>query len=171
MSIYLQVFEKQEGKAFDPHDILTISVANVITKVAFGGHFDDTYEDFARFFDINEDLFKNVERNKEVFALDFFPMAKYFRPKAYQVQEELITEAWDIIRKQLQERKKMFDPETDEVHDLISALLKARHEAERDGDESKAAILTDDYIVNTVETMFSAGYDPTRWEREEITIK
>ena len=73
---------------------------------------------------------------------------------------------FDIIRIFLREREKNFNPEQP-VQDLISGLLLAKKDAERENDREKSAFLSEDYFVNTIEDMFIAGYETTgttmRW--------
>ena len=67
---------------------------------------------------------------------------------------------YTIIRKFLSERKKTFDL-AQPVKDLIAGPLHAKIEAEGEGNEDRTALLTDDYFINTIEDMFSAGYETT----------
>ena len=74
---------------------------------------------------------------------------------------------FEILRNQLRVQEKAFDPEA-EIESLTSSLLKEKLVAENEvGTGEKAAILSDDYIINTMEDMFSAGYETTsttlRW--------
>ena len=73
---------------------------------------------------------------------------------------------YEIIRFFLKERKDNFAPQQP-VKYLISGLLHAKHEAERESKEDNSAFFTDDYFVNTIGDMFGAGYETTsttvRW--------
>ena len=60
----------------------------------------------------------------------------------------------------MREREKTFDP-SQPVEDLISGLFHAKHDAECETHEDKAALLSEDYFVNTMEDMFAAGYETT----------
>ena len=74
---------------------------------------------------------------------------------------------FEINGKQLKLQRERFDSSA-EVKSLTESLIKERIAAEGEvGSEDKASILSDDYIVNTLEDMFSAGYETTsttlRW--------
>ena len=163
----LQYFEDQKGKDFDPSQILMQSVANVICRITFGKHFDSSHPDFKELLELNNKAFTDTEMNAQVFLLDNFPIAKYFPFKAYQTEQKMADRMFEILRNQLRTQEKAFDPEA-EIESLTGSLLKERIAAEKEvGAEEKASILSDDYIVNTLEDMFSAGYETTsttlRW--------
>ena len=74
---------------------------------------------------------------------------------------------FEILRQQLKIQKNEFDPKA-EIDSLIGSLLKERIAAENEVDaEERASILSDDYIINSVGDIFSAGSDPVtaalRW--------
>ena len=152
--------ESKKGEPFDPTDILAESVANVICGITFGEGYDTT---------TNEDMRKLLELNKKVngspdmmllFFLDFFPLVEYLPLPAFNRILELSGNIFDIIRKHLKERRDNFDPD-ERVTDLVTGLIQAQNQADDVQDQEKAAFLTDDYLVNTIEDMFSAGYETT----------
>ena len=74
---------------------------------------------------------------------------------------------FEILRQQLKIQKNEFDPKA-EIDILIGSLLRERIAAENEVDaEERASILSDDYIINSVGDIFSAGSDPViaalRW--------
>lgn len=74
---------------------------------------------------------------------------------------------FEILRQQLKIQKNEFDPKA-EIDSLIGSLLKERIAVENEVDaEERASILSDDYIINSVGDIFSAGSDPVtaalRW--------
>ena len=157
----LQYFEDQKGKDFDPLQILMESVANVICRITFGKHFDSSHPDFQELLELHNKAFTDTEMNAQAFLLDSFPIAKYFPFKAYQTEQKLTDRVFEILRNQLRTQEKAFDPEA-EIESLTGSLLKKRITAESEvGAEEKASILSDDYILNTLEDMFSAGYETT----------
>ena len=82
--------------------------------------------------------------------LDNFPIAKYFPFKAYQTEKEMTDRMFEILHNQIREQEKAFDPEA-EIENLTGSLLKEKLGAENEvGTEEKAAILSDDYIINTM---------------------
>ena len=163
----LRYFEDQEGSAFDPSQIVTESVANVICRIAFGEHFDSSHTDFQELLQLNISVFTDDEMNVQVFALDQFPVAKFFPFKAYRKMQKIFDRIFEILRSQLREQETAFDPKV-AVESLTGSLLKERIAAENEvGAEEKASLLSDDYIINALEDMFSAGYETTsttlRW--------
>ncbi|XP_078383121.1 steroid 17-alpha-hydroxylase/17,20 lyase-like [Oculina patagonica] len=163
----IQYFEDQSGKDFDPAQILMESVANVICRITFGKHFDSSHPDFKELLRLNNEGFSDADVNNQAFVLDFFPIAKHFPFRSYQSFQKITDRTFEILRHQLKVQEQVFDP-TAEIESLTGSLLKERIAAENEvGAEDKASILSDDYIINTLEDMFSAGYETTsttlRW--------
>lgn len=163
----MQYFEDQNGNDFDPGKILMESVANVICRITFGKLFDSSHPDFEEFLKLNNESFTDIETSNQIFVLDFFPIAKYFPFSAYQTEQKVADRMFEILRRQLKIQENEFDPKS-EIESLIGSLLKERIAAENEVDaEERASILSDDYIINTVGDMFSAGYETTsttlRW--------
>ena len=156
----VQFIEEQDGKPFDPADCLQRTVADVICGVTFGEGYDTTNPDLNRLLKLNVDLVANTDDAQLVTVLDFFPLAKYLPLKAYDRLLQPVFEMFDIIRKFLRKGEENFDPE-EPVQDLISGLLHAKYEAKCESGEEDEAFLSDDYLVNTIEDMFAAGYETT----------
>ena len=163
----LKYFEEQKGKDFDPAEILMKSVANVICRISFGEHFDSSSPDFDELLRLNNESFTDTKLSEDAFILDLFPLAKYFPFESYQKEIKMADRMFEIIGKQLKLQRERFDSSA-EVKSLTESLIKERIAAEGEvGSEDKVSILSDDYIVNTLEDMFSAGYETTsttlRW--------
>ena len=111
--------------------------------------FDSSHPDFQELLDINNRAFTDTELNSQVLMLDNFPIAKYFPVKAYQTEKEMTDRMFEILHNQIREQEKAFDPEA-EIENLTGSLLKEKLGAENEvGTEEKAAILSNDYIINT----------------------
>ena len=163
----IQYFEDQNGKDFDPAQILMESVANVICRITFGKKFDSSHPDFQELLRLNNVAFTDTDVNTQVFLLDFFPMAKYFPFRGYQTEQKITDDMFEILRRHLKLQEQEFNPDA-EIESLTGSLLKERIAAESEvGAVDKASLLSDDYIINTLEDMFSAGYETTsttlRW--------
>ena len=165
----LNYFEDQKGKDFNPSKILMESVANVICRVTFGKHFDSSHPDFEELLHLHNVFVTDVDLSNDTAILDFFPIAKYFPFKCYRDVKRLSKRIFELLRKQLAVQEKHFDPSAD-IDSLSVSLLKERAQAEAAGEvsgEDKAALLSNDYILNTIDDMFSAGYETTsttlRW--------
>ena len=163
----MQYFEDQNGNDFDPGKIFMESVANVIGRITFGKHFDSSHPDFEELFQLNNQYFADTETSNQLFVLDFFPITKYLPFGAYKSEQKISDRMFEILRQQLKIQENEFDPKVD-IGSLIGNLLKERIAAANEvGAEERASILSDDYIINTVGDMFSAGYETTsttlRW--------
>ena len=156
----MQFIEHQDGKPFNPADCLNRAVADVICGITFGESYDTTNAYLKKLLQLNVDLIANTDDLKLVQILEFFLWAQYLPLKAFDSLIQPAYEIFDTIRIFLRERKQNFDP-SQPVQDLISGLLHAKHEAECENDEERAAFLSHDYFVNTIEDMFSAGYETT----------
>ncbi|KAL9961782.1 hypothetical protein ACROYT_G030801 [Oculina patagonica] len=163
----MQYFEDQNGKDFDPAQILMESVANVICRITFGKHFDSSHPDFKELLRLNNESLTDTDISAQEFVLDFFPIAKYFPFQCYQLEQKMADDIFEILRRLLKVQQHEFDS-TAAIESLSESLLKERIAAESEvGAEDKASILSDDYIINTLEDMFAAGYETTsttlRW--------
>ena len=163
----MQYFEEQNGKEFDPGQVLMETVANVICRITFGELFDSSHPDFQELLQLNNAAFTDTELNSQAFILDLFPLAKYFPFKTYKTEKKMADRMFEILGQQLNIQRQQFEPAA-EINSLIESLIKERKAAESAvGVEEKESLLSDDYIVNTLEDMFSAGYETTsttlRW--------
>ena len=158
----VQFIENQNGKPFDPADCLMRSVADVICGIAFKDGSDTTNPDLNRLLKLNANIVANSDDIQLVTMLDFLPLVHYLPIKAYDRVVQPFFEIHDIIRKLLRERKETFDP-TQPVEDFMSALLRTKHdlEGEAESDEERAALLSEDHFVITMEDMFIGGYETT----------
>ena len=162
----LQYIADQKGKPFDPTKILALTVANVICGITFGNRFNSSHPDFDRLLELNQVAATSTETNEEAAFWDIFSFAKHFPVKAYKNLKENADEIFEILRKQLRQGEEAFDP-NQPAGDLISGLIKARNEAALEETEEKSVLLLEDYMINTIEDMFVAGYETTsttlRW--------
>ena len=156
----LKYIAGQNGKPFNPSKILAVCVANVICSVTFGKRFNSSHPDFDRLLELIHRAFNEFEINNEAKLWDFFPFAKYLPLKCYSEFSAIYDEIFAIIRKQLKKSEEVFDP-NQPTRDLIGGLIKARNEAQVENTEEKAALFSDDYMINTIADMFSAGYETT----------
>ena len=167
VTMLLEYFEEQNGKDFNPGQILMETVANIICCISFGEHFNSSHPDFEELLRLNNESFTDTELSSVIFVLDLFSWAKYLPFKAYKRLDDFTIPIFEILRKELNKQQENYDP-TAEVKSLIQMLIKERDAAEAEIEEDeKTALLSDDYIINTLEDMFSAGYETTsttlRW--------
>ena len=153
---------EQDGKPFDPADCLIRGVADVICGITFKDGSDTSNPDLNRLLKINVEVFANFIDFQLITILDFFCWVSYFPIKVYDRFNQRFFDAHVVIRKLLRERKETFDP-TEPVEDFMSALLRAQHDlkVECETDEERAALLSEDRFVATIEDIFVAGYETT----------
>ena len=156
----VKFMDDQRGKPFDPADCLMRGVADVICGITFGEGYDTAHPDLNRLLKLCEHVVKNKDIAQLVTLLDFFPFTKHLPIKAYDCFIQPFFEMHRIIRKFLREREEHFD-QTQTVQDFISGLLCARKESKFENDEDKSTFLCDDYLVNSIQNMFGAGYETT----------
>lgn len=160
----LDHFEKQRGEAFDPGSVITASVARITGSISFGEKFIQT-QDFEEVLALNEMGLKNFKDRQTLTLLDFFPVFAKYAPVSKKLKS-LCDYGYGVIRNQLLQRERTFDP-SQPVRDLLDGLLKAKSEASCESNEERAALLSEEYLICTLEDMFAAGYDTTssalRW--------
>ena len=158
----MEFMEQHDGKPFDPAECLMRSVADVICGITFNNGSDTTNPDLNRLLELCKSAFANTDDFQTSSVLDFFPWARYLPIKAYGRFIQPFLEIHGVIRKLLREAERAFDPAVP-VEDFISALLRAKHdlEAECGSEEERAALLSEDRLVMTIEDMFIAGYETT----------
>ena len=156
----IQDFEAQDELAFDPADYFMRAVAGVITKITYGEDRDVTEDDLSELLHLNNTLIKNSEDAQDVVVLDFFPIMKYLPMASYRRFFGLKSKIFAVTRRLLKQHEEIHDP-SQPSQDLVSSLLQARSKAEYENAEEKAALLSEDHMVNTLEDMFGAGYETT----------
>ena len=163
----LEYFEHHGGKDFDPCQILTECVANIIREITFAKHFDSSDPEFLELLKLNVGLISNTKLRAETFFLDFFPIAKYLPFSSYRWIKKGSDRIYEILGKQLKEQEKVFDP-TAAIGSLTASLLKERIAAVNEvATDENSALLSNDYILSAMLDMFLAGYETTsttlRW--------
>ena len=158
----VQFMEEQDGKPFDPADCLIRGVADVICGITFKDGSDTSNPHLNRLLELNKYIISKPDDLQLLLISDFFPLLNYLPSKAYDRILSSTFEIHHIIRKLLKERLETFD-QTEPVEDLMSSLLRTRHdlEPECESDEEKAALLSEDHFVATIQDMFFAGYETT----------
>ncbi|XP_068696657.1 steroid 17-alpha-hydroxylase/17,20 lyase-like isoform X2 [Montipora foliosa] len=159
----VRFIKEQEGKPFDPANCLMQSVANVICGITFKDGYDTSIPELERLLKLNAHMIASSDDLQLLQMLDLFPLAHYLPLKAYDRILTPAFEMYDIIRKLLEERLQTFDP-TAPVEDLISRLLRTKHELAAEccpSNEDKTALLSQDHLVMTINDMFLAGYETT----------
>ena len=168
--VILKHFEKQQGKAFDPSDVVVAAVARVTGSISFGEKFI-TSSTFKHLLEVNVEGMKNAQEHQTLLVLNAFPAVAKFFP-AFKHNKMICDTAFGIIRQVLKEREESFDPKRP-INDLVSGLLKAKQETPYESEEERAAVLSTEHLICTLEDMFVAGYETTsttlRWAIAYLT--
>lgn len=156
-----EYIDEQNSQAFDPEQILATCIGDVLCSCTFGKYFDSTRPEFNEFLGVLDDALA-LELDADMFLLDMFKITKYLPLDTYKRNKIITKRMFDVLKRVFASREKDFDVNmTDPVNDFMTALLKLRREAERDGDEQLKEFLHEDYVLNSLLDMFSAGYETT----------
>ncbi|KAK3706872.1 hypothetical protein QZH41_006464 [Actinostola sp. cb2023] len=150
---------EQDSKPFDPEHILAMCICDVICGITFGKYFNSSYPQFQAFLGILDEALE-LELDADMFVLDMFSVAKYLPLETYKRNQRITDRIFGVLRQVLKNREKDYDV-SDPVNDFMTALLKVRHEAEIENDKQAKEFLTEDYLLNSILDMFSAGYETT----------
>ncbi|XP_071961415.1 steroid 17-alpha-hydroxylase/17,20 lyase-like [Antedon mediterranea] len=149
------VFADKAGTPFDPKEVITLAVYNIIASMCFGHNYQLNDPRLKKFVQISEDI-------NEVFAngtlSDFVPAARFLPSPQVNKIKKLTNEFFDILMKDVSQHLKEYSPD-EPAKDMIELLLHAqRDEKETEGSENK---LTDVHIKQILSDLFSAGTDTT----------
>ncbi|XP_072039062.1 steroid 17-alpha-hydroxylase/17,20 lyase-like [Amphiura filiformis] len=148
-----RALDENEGKSFEPKEVLGVSVYNILATMCFGHEYEDPK--LKCFMDFNKSLV--IEFGNGVPA-DYVPILKYVPDKTTKRFCELVEEFQGEIQKELDAHKETYDPEN--IRDLIDSLLKEQENAIAEG-SAKVDSLTDVHLLQTVGDMFIGGADTT----------
>lgn len=154
------MFKDQKEESFDPATLLNQSIVEVIGRIIFDSDWDITDPDIDKLICLNELGLKSYKDFQAIMLLDFFSLAKYFPFKSHKKIFGIFHATLEIIRLKLRERELTFDPQAS-AGDLMDALLHSQREAFEENKEEKASIFSEDHLINTVQSMFTAGYETT----------
>ena len=156
----LQLYDEQEEKSFHPAQLLGQSIVEVLGRIIFGNYWDITDPNINKLIYLNELGLKSYKDFQVVMFLDFFPVAKYFPVKSHKKIFETFLVTLEIIRLKLRERTVTFDPQKP-AGNLMEALLLSQKEAINENKEEKISVLSEDHLINSIQDMFTAGYETT----------
>ena len=156
---WLDEIHALKGTPFDPSDLITGAVSNVINSLTFGKRFEYSDPEFKRLQYLVDKRMENS--GKEFLAMSMpFLLRLPFGP-GYDVKTTILE-----IRRRLtdivEEHRATYDSEN--LRDFIDAYLSEIHKSEERGDESHFNI---NNLVQTVEDLFLGGTQTTtttlRW--------
>ena len=161
----LDALKKTRGRPVDPEDMITEAVANVICDVTFGEGVDCYQKDIDELLELNGEAARDEDGGDLAFVLDFFPLAKLLPFAAYKEGEELFGRMFEILGRRLRKCEKKFRALGDDKVGFVGKLLKLKDDPALPAE--KAALLSEDYLLNAMLDMFIGGYETTtsamRW--------
>jgi len=157
----IQYIDEQTQQPFDPERILATCLGDVLCMYTFDKYFNSTRPEFHEFLRVLDDALA-LEINSDMFLLDMFKISKYLPLDTYKRNEQITKRMFDVMKRVLKNKRNDLQADgKDDSNDFMSALLKLRQEAEQNGDEQAKEFLHDDYVMNSLIDMFSAGYETT----------
>ncbi|XP_033120087.1 steroid 17-alpha-hydroxylase/17,20 lyase-like [Anneissia japonica] len=148
------IITQKAGSPFNPHEVITLAVYNVIASMCFGHKYEFNDTDLLRFIELQKEI-------NEAFGNgtleDFIPMARFLPSPQVNTIKKRATEFFALIMKEVSQHLRRYSPD-EPANDLIELLLQAQRE-ESEESEDNASKLTDVHIKQIVSDLFSAGTD------------
>ncbi|XP_071961583.1 steroid 17-alpha-hydroxylase/17,20 lyase-like [Antedon mediterranea] len=145
------VLSEKAGNPFDPKEVITLAVYNVIASMCFGKSYEFNDPELLEFIKISDE--RNNALGNGTLA-DFIPAARFLPSTSVNTFRRVSLELFAIILKEVNRHLKAYSPD-EPANDLIELLLKTQNdEMETDNSDSK---LTDVHIKQIVSDLFIAG--------------
>ncbi|XP_051528748.1 cytochrome P450 2J2-like [Myxocyprinus asiaticus] len=155
-----EAFEQEQGRPFNPHDVINNATANVIGSFVFGKHLDFNGTDFQNLLHVNS----------ESALLNNIPVIQLYRAfpwlvKRFHGPHETILSSYtrltSFIKKQIEKQKKDWDPfdHRDFIDAYIGEIDKRRKDTEAAFTVDNLAYITVDLFKSGTQTMT----DTLRW--------
>lgn len=157
----LKYIVDQDSKSFDPENIIATCIGDVICSYVFGNYFNSSRPEFYEFLGVLDDALA-LELDAYMFIFDMFSISKHFPLATYKRNQDITNRMFAVLKQVFENRQKDFKDEEDlPVTDFITSLLKVHRDAHKQGDEKLKEYLHEDYVLNSILDMFSAGYETT----------
>lgn len=161
VQLLLKAFQSKGNNAFDPEQLLYMSISNVMCSLSFGGHFqhdDARFGEMLRRFQIN---FQNIGMSA---IGSFIPQLAYLPGDMFKIKETLhnadVVYGW--LREFVNEHLVNFDENN--VNNFASAFIKEMKQQEA---SEKETTFTVEQLVHLLGDFFVAGTETTsnllRW--------
>lgn len=131
-ALCLKTLESKNGSSFDPHQILHVSVANIICSIVFGKRYSQEDSQFQKYMAALESNMKDLGRDSAL--LNFFPFLRFlpgdlFHLKRLVKNKELIKNIFlkGLVEEHLKEHNENC------VNDFISAYIREMKKREAAG--------------------------------------
>ncbi|XP_077200902.1 cytochrome P450 1A1-like [Paroedura picta] len=136
--------------SFDPTAVTTLAVANAVCALCFGKRYDHTDKEFLSIIKLNNDF----QKASSVFnPADFIPCLRYLPLPNAKAAREFYGNFNKFVAQCVKDHFATYDE--NHLRDITDALLSVSNEKKSDG---KAASLSSEKIINTVNDIFGAGF-------------
>uniref|UniRef100_A0A8D0HAU9 Cytochrome P450 family 1 subfamily D member 1 n=1 Tax=Sphenodon punctatus TaxID=8508 RepID=A0A8D0HAU9_SPHPU len=149
VKIFLEL--SSEKGSFDPTGVATCTVANVVCALCFGKRYDHHDEKFLSMIKRNGDFLKASGAGNPA---DFIPFLHYLPLPIVTAALEFYRVFNRFVTQHIEDHFTTFDK--NHLRDITDALISISNEKTAYG---KAADLSNEKIINTVNDIFGAGFD------------
>ncbi|XP_031548545.1 steroid 17-alpha-hydroxylase/17,20 lyase-like [Actinia tenebrosa] len=151
--------ENFNGKAVHINKEIGMSLTNVICTQILGSRYEVDDPEFLRVYSLNETITNtNVVRS----VTDVFPLLCHFmKVKVNNLDDEIRSsecERFELLKLKYQQHQETFDENV--TRDYTDALIRAKIAAEKEDNLNKK-FLTDDNIISSLTSIFTAGSETT----------
>ncbi|XP_007937774.2 cytochrome P450 1A4-like [Orycteropus afer afer] len=140
-----------KNDSFEPRNLITSAVANVVCALCFGKRYEHNDEDFLKIVKTNDELLK---ASSPANPADFIPCFRYLPLRIINAPREFYQALNQFIAGHVKDHIKTHDK--DHIRDITDALINICHNKHA---STKTAILSDDEIISTVHDLFGAGFE------------
>ncbi|XP_067686406.1 steroid 17-alpha-hydroxylase/17,20 lyase-like isoform X2 [Haliotis asinina] len=148
---------KERKGPFNPHDIISLTVFNIINNICFNFTCevsDNYFRDMLQVLNIFLDEFGNG------FLEDIIPPLRLFPTKKLKSIMKETDKFFGLLNEELVKHRQTIRKDT--IRDFCDALLLAQEEAYQEEDPDVMSQITDRHIVQTLSDIFGAGMDTSR---------
>ncbi|KAF3835025.1 hypothetical protein F7725_027583 [Dissostichus mawsoni] len=114
-----EAFKEEQGKPFNPHNIITNGVSNIISSVLFGHRFEYSDQSFRRILDLDNEAIR-LAGLPQTQLYDAFPGVLKYLPGSHQTVLKNYTEILAFLRSEVVKHQEEWNPE--DPRDFIDTL-------------------------------------------------
>ncbi|XP_071082988.1 steroid 17-alpha-hydroxylase/17,20 lyase-like [Haliotis cracherodii] len=153
----IQLMKEKKGP-FNPHDIISLIVFNIINNICYNETCDVNDKYFKDMISISDTLGNEVGNG---FLEDVIPPLRLFPTGKMRRILKLVDKFDGYLREQLNKHKQTQSKGT--TRDFCDALLEAQDEAREEEDPDLMSQLSDRHILRTLADILGAGLDTSRF--------
>ncbi|XP_071082986.1 steroid 17-alpha-hydroxylase/17,20 lyase-like isoform X2 [Haliotis cracherodii] len=149
---------KQQTGPFNPHNIISLVVFNIINNMCFNETCDleDTY-----FKDMISGLDAFLHEFGSGVLEDVIPPLRLFPTQQLNRLMKLADQFFGYIRRDIEKHRRTFSK--DNIRDFCDAMLLAQEEAQEEEDPEVMSQITDSHVTMTMGDIMEAGVDTSRY--------